>query len=179
MGAIASQITSLTIVYSTIYSGADQSKHQSSVSLDFVWGIHRGPVNSPHKWPVTRKMFPFDDVIMIRPSPPRNHSDVWKPDAQYLWMTTSPHSDYNKVAQDIDLVMWIKNWLFLDMLYKWKVYRYTTNYLATNFNFNMMLSRIILKRLSQSIKYKESRLRLWKKKVQGYMTKKTIFETWI
>ena len=27
-------------------------------------GIHRGPVNSPHKWPVTRKMFPFDDVIV-------------------------------------------------------------------------------------------------------------------
>ena len=65
MGTIASQITSLTIVYSTVYSGADQSKHQSSASLAFVWGIHRGPVNSPHKWPVTRKMFPFDDVIMI------------------------------------------------------------------------------------------------------------------
>ena len=65
MGAIASQITSLTIVNSTVYSGADQSKHQSSASLAFVWGIHRGPVNSPHKWPVTRKMFPFDDVIMI------------------------------------------------------------------------------------------------------------------
>ena len=64
MGAIASQITSLTIVYSTVYSGADQSKHQSSASLAFVWWIHRGPVNSPHKWPVTRKMFPFDDVIM-------------------------------------------------------------------------------------------------------------------
>ena len=64
MEAIASQITSLTIVYSTVYSGADQSKHQSSASLAFVWGIHRGPVNSPHKWPVTRKMFPFDDVIM-------------------------------------------------------------------------------------------------------------------
>ena len=63
MGAIASQITSLTIVYSTVYSGADQSKHQSSASLAFVWGIHP-PVNSPHKWPVTRKMFPFDDVIM-------------------------------------------------------------------------------------------------------------------
>ena len=30
----------------------------------FVRGIHRAPVNSPHKWPVTRKMFPFDDVIM-------------------------------------------------------------------------------------------------------------------
>ena len=65
MSTIASQITSLTIVYSTIYSGADQSKHQSSASLAFVWGIHRGPVNSPHKWPVTRKMFPFDDVIMF------------------------------------------------------------------------------------------------------------------
>ena len=60
MGAIASQITSLTIVYSIVY----QRKHQSSASSAFVWGIHRGPVNSPHKWPVTRKMFPFDDVIM-------------------------------------------------------------------------------------------------------------------
>ena len=66
MSAIASQITSLTIVYSTVYPGADQSKHQSSASLAFVWEIHRGPVNSPHKWPVTRKMFPFDDVIMTR-----------------------------------------------------------------------------------------------------------------
>ena len=64
MGTIASQITCLTSVYSTVYSGADQSKHQSSASLAFVWGIHRGPVNSSHKWPVTRKMFPFDDVIM-------------------------------------------------------------------------------------------------------------------
>ena len=65
MGTMASQITSLAIVYSTVYySGADQRKHQSSASLAFVWGIHRGPVNSPHKGPVTRKMFPFDDVIL-------------------------------------------------------------------------------------------------------------------
>ena len=64
MGTIASQITSLAIVYSTVYSGAYQRKHQSSTSLAFVRGIHWGPVNSPHKWPVTRKMFPFDDVIM-------------------------------------------------------------------------------------------------------------------
>ena len=65
MSEIASQITSLTIVYSTVLSGADQSKHQSSASLAFVWEIHRWPVNYPHKWPVTRKIFPFDDVIMV------------------------------------------------------------------------------------------------------------------
>ena len=65
MDSIASQITNLTTVCSTVYSGADQRKHQSSASLAFVWGIQRWPVNSPHKWPVTRKMFPFDDVIMI------------------------------------------------------------------------------------------------------------------
>ena len=41
MTIIASQITSLTVVYSTVYSDADQSKHQSSASLTFVWGIHR------------------------------------------------------------------------------------------------------------------------------------------
>ena len=64
MGVIASQITSLAIVYSIVYSDADQRKHQCSASLAFVWGINRGPVNSPHKWPVTREMFPFDDVIM-------------------------------------------------------------------------------------------------------------------
>ena len=67
MGVIASQITSLTIVYSIVYSDADQRKHQSSASLAFVWGIHQGPVTSPHKWPVTWKMFQFDDVIMSHP----------------------------------------------------------------------------------------------------------------
>ena len=41
MGAIASQITSLVIVYSAFYSGVDQRKHQSYASLAFVWGIHR------------------------------------------------------------------------------------------------------------------------------------------
>ena len=64
MGAIASQITSLTIVFSNGYSDADQRKHQSSASLAFVRRIHRWPMNSPQEWPVTRKMFPFDDVIM-------------------------------------------------------------------------------------------------------------------
>ena len=65
MTAMASQITSLTIVYSTVYSRANQRKHQCSASLAFVGGIHRWPVNSPQKEPVTRKMFPFGDVIMM------------------------------------------------------------------------------------------------------------------
>ena len=41
MTTMPSQFTSLTVVYSTVYSDADQRKHQSSVSLAFVWGIHR------------------------------------------------------------------------------------------------------------------------------------------
>ena len=64
MGAMASQITSLMIVYSTVYSCADQRKHQSSASLAFVRGIHRWPVNSLHRGPVTLKMLRFDDVSM-------------------------------------------------------------------------------------------------------------------
>ena len=64
MDTVASQITNLTIVYSTVYSDADQRKYQNSASLVFVRGIHRGPVNSLHEWPVTRKMFPFDGDIV-------------------------------------------------------------------------------------------------------------------
>ena len=81
MGAMASQITSLTIVYLIVYLGTEQRKHQSSASLAFVWGIHRGPVNSPHKWPVTRKMSPFDDVI--------NHTRSWQYNKWQRWKTSA------------------------------------------------------------------------------------------
>ena len=92
MSAMASQITSPTIVYPTVNSGTAQTKHQSSASLFFLRGIHQWTVNSPQKlmasnaknvsirwchhviclWPVnslqkgpvTRKKFPLDDVIM-------------------------------------------------------------------------------------------------------------------
>ena len=65
MGAMASQITRLTIVYSTVSSITDQRKHQSSASLAIVRGIRRWPVNFPHKGPVMRQMFlSLDDVIM-------------------------------------------------------------------------------------------------------------------
>ena len=55
--AMAFQITGVSLVYSTVCSGANQRKHQSSASLAFVRGIHRWPVNSSHKWSVTRKCF--------------------------------------------------------------------------------------------------------------------------
>ena len=65
VGAMASQSTGVSIVFSIVCSGADQRKHQSSESLAFARGIHRWPLNSPHKRPVTRKMVPFDDVIIF------------------------------------------------------------------------------------------------------------------
>ena len=84
MSAMASQITSLTIVYSTVYSGTDQRTHQSSTSLAFLRGIRRWPVNSPHKGPVTRKMFLFDDVFMRKKTPLTNHCAAKPPDPNLL-----------------------------------------------------------------------------------------------
>ena len=95
MGSMASQITSLTIVYSTIYSCADLRKHQSSASLAFVWGIHRSPVISPHKGPVTRKTFPFDDVIMAM-----YHGDYYHAFGTGACTWTSTH------RSDVDTSQW-------------------------------------------------------------------------
>ena len=55
----------VSILYSAVCLDADQRKHQSSAPMAFMRVIHRWPVNSPHKGPVTRKMFPFDDVIVV------------------------------------------------------------------------------------------------------------------
>ena len=63
MGAVASQITSLKIVYSTVYSDADKKK-TSKLRVTLCGEFTGKPVNSPQKWPVTRKVFPFDDVIV-------------------------------------------------------------------------------------------------------------------
>ena len=54
---MASQITGVSIVCSTVRSGADQRKYQSPVSLAFVMTTHRWPVVSPHIGTVTRKCF--------------------------------------------------------------------------------------------------------------------------
>ena len=67
MSAMTSQIAGVSIVCSTICSGAHQkkNKHRSSTSLTVVRGIHRCPMDSPYKGPVTRKMLLFDDVVML------------------------------------------------------------------------------------------------------------------
>ena len=62
ISVMASQITGVSIVCWIVSSDADPRKRQSSASLAFVRGIHRWAVNSPHKRPVMRKKFPFDDV---------------------------------------------------------------------------------------------------------------------
>ena len=64
MSSMASQTTGVSIVYAIVCSGIDQRKYQSYASLAFVRGIHRWLVNSPHKGPVTRKMLPFNYIIM-------------------------------------------------------------------------------------------------------------------
>ena len=65
MSAMSFRITGVSIVCSAVCSGSHQIQHKRSASLAFVRGIHRWPMDSPHKGPVTRKMFPFDYVIMM------------------------------------------------------------------------------------------------------------------
>ena len=106
-GAMASQITSLTIVYSTVYSGTDNRKHQSYASLDFVRGIHRWPVNSPDKRPVTRKMFSFDAVIM---------NTYFAHSVVHVLLESDPHESY---TNRIGLQLFDRDALHLYLYCKW------------------------------------------------------------
>ena len=101
MTTVASQITSLAVVYSIVYSDADERKHQRSASLAFGRGIHRDRWIHRTK-AVTRKMFPFDDVIMIL-------SHCLPRQQQYLLSPPSPphgsHQDFlNRVMVS---VLWL------------------------------------------------------------------------
>ena len=96
MSAVASQINSFMIVYSTVYSGADQNKHQSSASLAFVRGIHRWPMNSSYKRPATRKMVPFDDVIMPRET--GQYPELWLKMISMAWPLC--HQDISSYDSD-------------------------------------------------------------------------------
>ena len=95
-----------------VYSGANQRTHQSSASLAVVRGIHRGPMNSPHKWPVTRKMFPFDDVIMSSYFPVQltEHERIWKPEANFITKHIFLDDDY-LITSEISLQYMVLVWL--------------------------------------------------------------------
>ena len=108
MRAMASQITSVSMICSTVCSDADQRKHQSSASLAFVRGIHRWSVNSPHKGPVTRKMFPFDDVIMFI----INFIPVNKLQYNFIRSVNSPHK--GPVTRNV--IMFIFNFIPVNTL---------------------------------------------------------------
>ena len=111
VGVMASQITSLTIVYSIVCSGVDQRNHQSSASLAFVRGIHWWPVNSPHKKLVTRKMFPFDDVIM--------NKNIVKEGTEYRY---DPHYFH----RDGEVWLICCEFRVCTMFYIWRFMLYTT-----------------------------------------------------
>ena len=88
MSAMASKITGASVIYLTVCSRVDQRKHQCSASLALVRGIHWWPVNSPHKGPVTRKRFPFDDAIVKSWSPDwylcsHHHACCWLSTARF------------------------------------------------------------------------------------------------
>ena len=103
MGAMASKITGVSIVYSIVGSGAVQRKHQSSASLVFVRRILRWPVNSPHKGPVTRKMITIDDVIMMlladTPTPtPATPAHPLSQIQIHRWIETRLYVDYSTIV---------------------------------------------------------------------------------
>ena len=121
MSTVASQITSLAFVYSTVYSGTDQRKHQSSASLAFVQGIHRGPVNSLHKWPVTRKMFPFDDVITNKMNAAGPHC-ISQYDWLWLWLSAINQKAISWTNVDQIQLYEVTKGKWVDKLFKKKIF---------------------------------------------------------
>ena len=124
VSAMASQITGVSIVYLTVSSGADQGKHESFASLAFVREIHRWPANFRHKGPVTRKMFPFNDVIMkstldqlIGLMPSGDQPITWiniDPNL-YRHMTSLGHNTFNRYVQIVVCYSWY--WYLYDGIY--------------------------------------------------------------
>ena len=113
------QITCLAIVYSAVYSGADQGKHQSSTSLAFVWGIHRWPVNSPHNWPVfiwwrhNVIMYFMDASALLDDTHISNSLTHWSLQTEYL-QRISRNRYLIRIKRILHLSFWI-----LTVLYLW------------------------------------------------------------
>ena len=89
---------------------------KTSAALVFVWGIHRWPVNSPHKGPVTRKMFPYDDVIMlwiIR----MTSQTLWQ--SSYQKMVVNVATNYNtesRFSSVINFDLWLLSAISTDVV---------------------------------------------------------------
>ena len=101
MNAMASQITRVSIVCLTVCSSTVKRKHQCSVSLAFVRGIHRGSLDSPHKRQVTRKMFNF------RVSSCSAEAEIFQDDYQYhnhWWPGLRPQGISSHVINNIVLM---------------------------------------------------------------------------
>ena len=126
IGAMASQIASLMIVYSTVYSDADQRKHQSSVSLAFVRAIHRWSVNSPHKWPVTRKKFPFDDVGWTRNN--QHAAAIWS--AAGMWQRKMKYSVSQEICTRFCCALLCCGYAIVHNELTWSIYPYSSGLLC-------------------------------------------------
>ena len=94
-----------------LFRRRSKKKNQSSASLAFVCGIHRGPVNSPHKWPVTREMLPFDDVIMYIPHGclinTRRIMLIYIRVGELSWYITSSFDDEQQRSQTGRPAIWV------------------------------------------------------------------------
>ena len=97
--------TRVSTVYSTVCSGADQRKHQSSASLAFVRGIHRWSANFPHKYPATWKIFSFDDVIMTTNA----SRGIVKTESAWWWLILhcNCHSDAPLLLRHMGLTAYV------------------------------------------------------------------------
>ena len=110
MTTITSQITSLTVVYSIVYSDADQRKHQSSASLAFVWGIHRDRWIPRTKGKLSGKCF-HDDVIMVTSRHnevrPRWHTQPWPySDKWAMWIALYSSINFINFAPKSSIKKW-------------------------------------------------------------------------
>ena len=122
MSAMASQFSGVSIVCSAVCSGTDQRKHQSSASLPFVRGTALCEVDSSHKGPVTRKMFPFDDVIM-------RISHVDKNIERHTAHTISPRPNPKQwvIAHISDLMMIIRQSKYILSIITWEMGKLKTH----------------------------------------------------
>ena len=144
MSPTVSQITGVSIVYSTVCSGVDQRNHQSSASLAFVRGSHRSPVNSPHKVTVTRKMFHLVTSSWIE--------KILRSVNNFKWTRIlSFHATVNKLRYDnVRLTRVVHNgWAYLGRHYhiltciKWQIsYRqhFPLDFLERKFCMSMQIS---------------------------------------